>query len=126
MPYTNAAKNAMLDRHVGKTNTLVVTHLSLHTADPTTTGNNEVTGGSYARVSVSASDFAVAGNSIQGAILLSADKQFAGPASGTATFFGTWGAGPTFLGGGTITGDTAFNAAGEFILKAGTAMNLNA
>ena len=102
-----------------------ITHISLHSASPSTTGANEVTGGSpaYARVAVTASDWdAVA----TGAFLLSEDTPFNGPASGTASHIGLWGSGPTFYGGGAITGDTAFNAEGAFILKAGTSVNLNA
>lgn len=49
MPYNDAGKNAMCDGVAG-----VAAFMSLHTADPGTTGANEVTGGSpaYARKSV--------------------------------------------------------------------------
>ena len=45
MSFTNAAKNAMLDA-------LDIAEMSLHTGFPGTTGANEVTGGSYARLPV--------------------------------------------------------------------------
>lgn len=45
MPFTTAGKNQMLDN-------LGVTHVSAHTADPGDTGANEVSGGSYARQSI--------------------------------------------------------------------------
>jgi hypothetical protein len=126
MPYTNSSRHAMLDRLVGKTHTLVITQLSLHTADPGPTGANEVTGNGYARHTVGPSDFGNAGASTQGAILLAGDKLVAGPASSSVLFYGVWGAGPTFMGSGSLTGDLAFNAAGELILKAGTSLDLNA
>lgn len=50
MPFTDAARNAALDGLAG-----VITHVSLHSGDPSTTGANELTGGSpaYARKAVS-------------------------------------------------------------------------
>lgn len=42
MPLSNTQKHAMLDTLDGK-------YISLHTADPGTTGAGEVVGGSYAR-----------------------------------------------------------------------------
>ena len=119
MGWTNNAKDGMLTQVRGR-----VTDLSIHTADPTTVGDNEVTGGSpaYARVAVTAADFTVAND---GAFTLNNDKPFSGPAGASATFYGAWD-GVTFLGGGAITGDTLFNAEGDFVLKTGTAMDLNA
>lgn len=94
----------------------VITHMSLHDADPTTVGDNEVTGGGYARIPINLD--AAAG----GIASLPATLNFNGPASGTCTHFGFWTAltGGTFKGGGALTGDQAFNAAGEYNVTAAT------
>jgi hypothetical protein len=117
--YTDNAKNGMLGQLRGR-----ITHLSIHTASPGSNGANEVAGGdpAYARAAVTTSDFTAASG---GAFSLDEDQPFAGPAAADATHFGTWDD-STFLGGGAITGDNAFNAEGEFILKAGTSFDLNA
>jgi hypothetical protein len=118
MPYTTEAKNGMLD---GAPLRQRITHLSIHTGSAPA-GQNEVTGGGYARVSVASTDFDAATG---GELVLSEDQEFAGPAAAGAVEFGIWDS-TTFLGNGAITGDTAFNAEGVFILKAGTKMDLNA
>ena len=123
--YTEAAKHTMLAALVGKaTPDNTVTHLSIHTADPGSTGANEVAGGdpAYARVAVTESDFdAPAG----GECHLNNDKEFNGPANEDATHYGIWD-GTDFLGGGANTGDLTFNAEGVLLLKAGTKLDLNA
>lgn len=121
MPYPVAAKNSMLNSLAGKTAALAITALSIHTNDPGLTGSSEVSGGGYARVSVSGSDWTVA----NGESILNNDKTFSGPSGGLATYFGTW-AGTTFCGGGAITGNTAFNASNQFVLQTGTRFDLNA
>jgi len=123
--FTNDAKNTMLAALVGlATPTNTVTHISLHTADPGSNGASEVTGGdpAYARVAVTEANWDAAAN---GEITLAADTPFDGPAGGDATHMGIWD-GTTFLGGGAITGDTTFNAEGDFVLQAGTRLDLNA
>lgn len=129
MAFASAAKHRMLDHLVGNTASgATIDRISLHTGDPGTTGANEVTGGSYAKVTIDATDFDAAGATTAGEIELNADQTFAGPASGTASHIGFWASsGTAFYAGGAITtGDTAFNAAGEFIVKAGTTLDLNA
>jgi len=121
--FNNSGKAVML----GALRT-AITHISLHTASPGTTGLNEVSGGdepAYSRKSVQASDWTAVD---AGSFELDADKdlEFRGPNNGDCTHFGIWGSGPTFYGGGAITGDTKFNAEGDFILKAGTSIDLNA
>jgi hypothetical protein len=113
---TIAGANGMLD---GSPLRQRVSHISLHTAD-NATGANEVTGGGYARVAVTSTDFAAASNA---AITLAADQPFVGPANDAHGFFGIWDSG-TFLGMGPITGDTAFNAEGDFILQAATSITV--
>ena len=123
--FTNDAKNTMLAALVGlATPTNTVTHISLHTADPGSNGASEVTGGdpAYARVAVDDTDWKAAAN---GEVRTAADIPFNGPANGDATHMGIWDA-TTFLGGGAITGDTTFNAEGNFILQEDTRLDLNA
>lgn len=108
MPYTNAAKHAMLD-HLAT----LITHASLHTADPGTTGTNEVSGGSpaYARKSITW-NAASAGN-----LDSSNAPVFDVPASTTVTHVGFWSAvtGGTFYGSADVT-DEAFGAQGTYTL----------
>ena len=122
MPYTTDAKNKMLTALRADIDTL-----SIHTADPGATGINEVTGGSpaYARVAVTVADWGAASAPVAGEVILNNDKAFNGPAAANALFYGLWDA-TVFLGGGAITGDTVFNAEGNFILKTGTKFDLNA
>lgn len=118
MPYTDFAKAKMLTPLRAD-----MTHLSLHTADPSTTGANEVTGGdpAYARVAVTTANF----NAIAtGAFTVVADIAFNGPASGGVTHMGSW-HGTDFLGGAALTGDATFNAEGDYLITTATSFNLN-
>jgi hypothetical protein len=91
-----------------------VTHVSLHTAD-SATGGNEVTGNGYARVARAPSGFTAASN---GKFSPTADIAFVGPVNGNCPFAGLW-ENSTFLGMAPISsGDTQFNAEGAFLLKA--------
>jgi len=91
MPLTDAARNASLDGIRA-----VATHISLHTANPSTTGANEITGGTpaYARKPITWTA-AAAGVTDNNAAL-----DFDVPAGATVTFFGLWTAitAGTFLG----------------------------
>ena len=91
MPLNNTAKNAMLD-HLAS----LVSHVSLHTADPGGTGANEASGGSpaYARQSITWNAAAA------GALDSSNQPVFDVPA-GTYTHVGFWSAST----GGTNYGD---------------------
>lgn len=124
MALTNVAKHTLLSKLVGKAlPDHTITHLSLHTDSPGTTGANEVVGGdpAYSRVSVTEADFdAPSGGEVQ----LNNDKQFNGPDSGAATHWGIWD-GTDFLGYGSIAGDTSFNSSGEFVLQTGTKIVVN-
>lgn len=102
MPLTDATLNS-LGTHLGS----LATHLSLHSADPGTTGINETTA---ARVAVSWTVDADGD-------LTSGSKAFTGGASnGAVTHVGLWSAntGGTFRGSFALTGDTTFNSAGEY------------
>lgn len=107
MPHTIAAKNAMLTSLAS-----VLTHISLHSAFPGTTGVNELTGGSYARKAVTHS--APSG----GAMDITAPQLFDVPAGATVAWIGYWGA----LSGGTFYGYAANGATAinEFTADAAT------
>lgn len=113
MPLDNVAKEAGLDAIAA-----LVDEVSIHTADPGSGADNEVSGGGYSRQSAS---FAAAdGNSMA----LASTLEFDGPNNEDATWFAIWGSGPTRLGKGQISGDTAFNAEGRFDLTTGTTVTL--
>ncbi|MCA1984791.1 phage tail fiber protein [Nocardioides nematodiphilus] len=91
-------------------------YASIHTANPGTTGASESTA---ARKAVTFSVDA------DGDLTLSATVNFTGgAASGPATYVGLWSAatGGTFRGGYALTGDQAFNAAGQYNL---TSLTIN-
>ena len=121
--FTEAARNTMLAAITGKASpSNTITHISLHTASPGSNGANEVTGGdpAYSRAEVTEADWDAAAS---GEIALAEDIAFDGPANGDATHMGVWD-GSTFLGGGAITGDTTFNAEGDFVLQAATKLSV--
>lgn len=74
-------------------------YVSLHTADPGTTGANEVAGGTYARVAVTWG--APAAGQVQNSGALSINL----PASTTAAYFGVWSAltAGVYMVGGALT-----------------------
>ena len=108
MPLNNTAKNLMLDELAS-----VAIYASLHTADPGSTGTNEVTGGSpaYARKSITW-NAAASGN-----LDNNANPVFDVPASTTITHVGLWSASTsgTFYGSFDIT-DEVFAAQGTYTL----------
>lgn len=110
---TTAAINEMLDG-------LTVDTLSVHTGDPGGSGtSNEVSGDGYER---EAASFAAASS---GERVLSSAVQFAGPANEDAAYLGLW-EGSTFKGSIQITsGDTTFNASGEFTATTGNKITLS-
>lgn len=92
-----------------------ITHISLHATNPGTTGAGEVAGSGYARRPVTLSA-AASGVSTATNVPLA----FSGPPAGQCGFWGAWTAvsGGTFIDGGPLQGDTAFNSAGEFEITA--------
>lgn len=85
-----------------------ITHAQIHTAEPDGAGSNEATS---ARGSIT---WDAAAN---GDMVSTTSIAFTGGASGgPATHIGFWSAltGGTFYGWQTLTGDQAFNAAGEY------------
>jgi len=90
-------------------------YVSLHTADPSTTGANEVTGGTYARVAVTWN--AASGGSVTNSSALSINL----PASTTASYFGVWSAstsGSYYIGGALSPSVTTGSSAGVVTIAA--------
>ncbi len=105
MTLTDAALNAGADAIAG-----VISHVSLHSADPGGTGANELTGGGYARQPVTW------GSATGTVVSPTGTLSFSGTASQGVTHVGFWTAlsGGTWRGSAPLTGDTALNAAGEY------------
>ena len=80
------------------------TQISFHTADPGTTGTNEITGTRASTTWATASNGSRAGSQVSAAI----------PAGTTVTHWGIWSAatGGTFLYGGALSAPEAFGSAG--------------
>lgn len=106
MPYTNTALTTGITAVKN-----AATFISLHTGDPSTTGANEVTGGTYARV-------ATTWGSVTNGSVTGSAAQINVPAGTTITHWGVWtaGTGGTFYYGGTLTASETFGAAGTYSL----------
>ena len=102
MPFTTPGLNALVSGLIA-----AGTRISLHTADPGTTGASEVTGGTYARVATTWGSPA-SGSAAGSEVSLNV------PAGTTVTHWGLWSAatGGTFLFGGALAAAEAFGAAG--------------
>ena len=106
MPLTNAAKNLMLDA-LGA----VAGEASLHTADPGTTGANEVTGGTYDRQPITWNA------SANGDLDNNANPTFQVPGGVTVVYFGLWSAdGNVFYGSGALSAPETFGGPGQYTL----------
>ena len=110
MPWATAALDVMSDAIAG-----VIDSVGIHNGDPGAAGTaNEVSGGGYSRQTPS---WNAAGG--DGEADLSATVSFSGPASQAVTHASFWD-GATFMGAFALTGDLAFNAAGELNLTDAT------
>ena len=92
-------------------------YVSLHTADPGTTGASEVTGGTYARVAVSWNAASSGSVTQSGALSINL------PASTTASYFGVWSAsssGTYYIGGALSPSITTGASAGVVTIAAGS------
>jgi len=92
-------------------------YVSLHTADPGTTGASEVTGGSYARVAVTWNSPSSGSVTNNGAISINL------PASTTAAYFGVWSAttsGTYYIGGALSPSVTTGSSAGVITIASGS------
>lgn len=113
MGLSNAGRNVALDA-VGA----VGLYVSLHTADPGTSGASEVTGGSPAYARQACAWAAASG----GSMALAAGETFNVPGGTTVTHFGVWSAAMsgTFYGGGALSASESFGAQGTFNLTGAT------
>lgn len=109
MAWTVAGQNQRADATAA-----LVANISLHSADPSTTGANEVSGGGYVRI---APTYAAASGGVAD---ISAALEFSTPADQAVSHIGFWDSAgtPVFLGGFARTsGDAAANAAGEYTVS---------
>ena len=92
-----------------------VTFVSLHTADPSTGGSSEVTGGSYTRESVSWASAA------SGSVTTNANIVFDVPGSTTITHLGYWSASTagTFYGSRALDTSQTFATDGTYTIASG-------
>jgi len=104
MALSNTQKHAMLDTLDGK-------YISLHTGDPSTTGANEVTGGSYARQLEALAAASGGSKTNSGAAI-----DFTGMPTATVTHFGVWDAssGGNFLWGGALIASKSVTSGDTF------------
>jgi hypothetical protein len=86
-------------------------YFSLHSADPSTTGANEISGGTYGRVA-SAFPASTTGSATNSGATLNV------PAGNTITHWGRWTAatGGSFFCGGALPAPETFGAAGTYTL----------
>lgn len=86
------------------------TYISGHTADPSTGGSNEVTGGSYARQQTT-------WGSASGGERVGSQVTVPIPAGTTVAYWGLWSAvsGGTFLGGFQLSAPEVFGSAGNWL-----------
>ena len=106
----DAGKNLMLDGLATG-----VTFVSLHTADPSTDGSNEVSGGSYARKAPSWASAA------SGSVATDANIVFDVPGSTTITHLGYWSASTsgTFYGSRALDTSQTYATAGTYTIASG-------
>lgn len=116
----NFAEDALLDAIFNTTSYAPTNiYMSLHTADPGETGASEVTGGSYARQTVTASFAAASGGSVS----TNVDINFTLMPAATVTHIGIWDASTAgnFLWGGTLTASKTTNSGDTFQIASGNA-----
>ena len=104
MPFTDSGLDDMVNGLAA-----AATYISLHTGDPSTTGANEVTGGSYTREQTT-------WGSASSGDRVGSQVTFDVPAGTTITHWGLFTAASagTFKYGGTITSET-FGVAGQYL-----------
>jgi len=110
MALSNAGKDALLNGLAG-----AASHVSLHTADPSTNGANEVSGGSYTRETL---PWATASG---GSLTTNDAVVFDVPAGTTISHIGYWSAATsgTFYGGVQLDQSQTFATAGTYTIAAG-------
>ena len=113
MPYTEHGKNAMLDALARGVQPKAIDRVSLHSAEPSAEGSNEISGGTYARQKIewNAAASGAIDDKTNGAV-------FAVPAGKTVKFVGYWSdaAGtPKFEAFNEVTNET-FTGEGTYTL----------
>lgn len=113
MPLVAAEQNQMATTEAAR-----LAYLSLHTGDPSTTGANEASGGSYARQALNTAWGTASGGSI------SAAQQSFSVNAATYTHFGFWTASTagTFLGGNALAAQQQLTSAG--VVKVTATLNV--
>lgn len=106
MAYTNAAKEA-----AALAITALGSYISLHTADPGTTGTSEATGGGYARKQTTWTGGATDGSVPGSQVTIDA-------AAATYTHMGIWSAvsAGTFVGGLPLSSSVVLGATGQVLV----------
>lgn len=112
--FMTTAKNSMLTHISG-----LIDDVSLHSADPGTTGTNELIGGSpaYARKTPTWDTAA------SGEMALDADIEFDIPASSTVAWVGFWD-GATFMGKAELSASEAYASQGTYTLTTSTKLTI--
>jgi hypothetical protein len=90
----------------------LVAKFSLHSANPSTTGANELAGGAYARVA------GTVASASGGVAHPSADYTLNVPAGSTVAYFGMWTSGDVWVGGGPLSASESYTGAGTYTLNA--------
>lgn len=104
MAYKDAAKHRMLDHLAGNAASgAAITHMSLHSGFPATDGN-ELSGGSYARQSVTFES--AAGTEAAGSLDVTNQPEFSVPAGSTVAAVGFY----TASSGGTLMADASVSS----------------
>lgn len=110
MALSDTAKNVMLTALAGE-----ASHVSAHDGDPSTTGANELSGGVYARESITWAS--ASGGSVSASNTPVIDI----PGTDTVSWLGLWDAATTgnFLGGANVTDET-YGADGTYTVTSFT------
>ena len=112
MTLATTRRNAWIDAVFNATG---AAYLSLHTADPGATGASEVTGGSYARQSITKAA------AVTGLFTSTADIDFTGMPACTVTHAGVWDAiAGAYQWGGALTAQKTTNAGDTFRIPTGS------
>jgi len=111
--FNDGALNTMMTALTGE-----ITDCSLHSADPGTTGINELSGGTYARQTVTF------GAAVSGQANVNNAPVFDVPASGTVAYVGFW-AGTSFRVGVQVTTESYSSNGGTYQLQNTTYLDVS-
>jgi hypothetical protein len=111
--FTPAGKNLMLN-HLGP----LVDACSLHSGDPSTTGANELIGGTYTRLNPTI------GTASNGEMFVTNEPTFDVPPSAAVRYVGFW-VGATFIGSSLVTEEVYSENGGTYKVEPTTRLDLN-